>query len=166
MINIGFSGWAGCGKTQAADYLVKKYGYNRISFADGIKEIALNYFNMQGKDRLLLQQIGEKMREIDSDIWVNHTIHRAKETTVIDDLRRKNEYDKLIENKFIAIRINSDEDIRIKRLMDRDGKVDVSLLYNESENGCVDIPMIEIDNNGTLEEFYSQIDSFMKQFLN
>jgi dephospho-CoA kinase len=70
--NIAFTGWAGAGKTEAARYLVNTYGYNVISFADGIKWIDKEVFGSTSKDRSRLQAIGEKMREIDSECWVTH----------------------------------------------------------------------------------------------
>ncbi len=165
-MNIAFTGWAGSGKTEAAKYLSHKYGFKRISFADGIKDIAFNIFGAKEKSRELLQQIGEKLREIDFDVWVKYTIKRMsffQDGYVIDDLRRKNEFDALIKNNFYIFRIVADEDVRVKRLINRDGHCDKSLLYNESENGCANIELSEIENNGSKEEFYKNLDNIMEK---
>ncbi len=164
-MNIAFTGWAGAGKTEAAKYIELKYGYKRISFADGIKDIAFNIFGAKEKSRKLLQSIGEKLREIDPDVWVKHTINRVnvlQESVVIDDLRRRNEFNALIKNNFYIFRVKADEKTRVKRLIDRDGYCDVSLLYNASENGCADIDLMEINNNGDIESLYKQIDGIME----
>lgn len=165
-MNIAFTGWAGSGKTEAAKYISIKYGLKKISFADGIKDIAFNIFGAKEKSRDLLQQIGEKLREIDPDVWVKHTIRRMsflQDGFVIDDLRRKNEFDALIKNNFYIFRIVADEETRIKRLINRDGHCDRNLLYNESENGCSDIEMLSIDNNGGLADLYKQLDKVMQK---
>lgn len=162
-MNIAFTGWAGSGKTEAAKYLSHKYGFKRISFADGIKDIAFNIFGVKDKHRELLQSIGEKLREIDDNVWVKHTIRRMylSDGYVIDDLRRKNEFNALIKNNFYIFRIVADEDIRIKRLVERDGFCDKKLLYNKSENGCKDLDLIEIENNDSLERFYEKLDEIV-----
>lgn len=165
-MNFAIAGYAGSGKSQAADYLVKKYGYTKLSFADGIKKIDNELFNRDGiKSRSRLQKIGEYMRAIDSDVWINDVLNRVEllsdKDIVIDDLRRENEFYALRDEGFFSLKIIADEDIRIKRLVDRDGMCDVSLLYNESETGVADIKMYEIYNNGTLEELYEQINKLI-----
>lgn len=165
-MKIAFTGWAGSGKTEASKFLCREYGFTRLSFADGIKQITRGIFNVRDKNRKLLQQVGEKMREIDPDVWVKHTMNRIlpyKSRYVIDDLRRKNEFDALVENNFYIFRIVADEDVRIKRLIDRDGFCDTALLYNDSENGCADIDLFEIENNGSLNDMYSELNMILQK---
>lgn len=168
-MRIAFTGWAGSGKSEAAKYLELKYNLKRLSFADGIKKIAYDIFNEKEKNRYLLQSIGDKMREIDEDVWVNHTLNRINSAVcatgfVIDDLRRKNEFDALIKN-FHIFRIIADEDIRINRLIKRDGYCNVGLLYNKSEKGCESIKLPEIENNGSIKEFYYKLDNVIKKYI-
>ena len=150
-----------------ADYLVSTYGYTKIAFADPIYEIANKYFGMKVKDRKLLQAIGEKFREIDPLIWVKITMRRATEydKVVISDCRRKNEYiETVINHNYLPIRINADLDIRIDRLEKRDGHYpNLSLLENDSETGADGCKFLEVDNNGTFEDLYKQIDFIQEQ---
>lgn len=166
MINkIMLNGRAGSGKDEFADYLVENYGFKKITFADGIYEIAYKYFGMTYKSRKLLQEIGEKMREIDPLVWVNAAFKEAEkhEKVVISDCRRANEYQIGLENNFLPIHIEAELDKRIERLEKRDGFYpDLSLLENESETGADGLDFITVDNNGTLEEFYKQIDGIMR----
>lgn len=162
-MKIAFAGWAGSGKTEAAKYIAHKYGGVVLSFADSIKFIDRYLFGVGQKQRERLQKIGEFFRTIDPDIWVKRTLESVEfeERVAVDDLRRKNEYISLVESGFTVIRIVADEDIRVQRLIKRDGVCDVTLMYNESESGCADLVLREISNNRTLEDMYDQIDALM-----
>lgn len=157
---------AGGGKDTFADYLVLKYGFTKIAFADPIYEIARKYFNMTYKNRDLLQKIGQKFREIKPSIWVDYAMNRTKEfdKVVISDLRQKNEYSIAIQCGFLPIRINTELDLRIDRLERRDGRYpDLSLLENNSETGADDCKFLEINNNSIFEDLYKQIDWIVEQ---
>ena len=165
MVNkIILNGRAGAGKDTFADYLVQNYGFKKLAFADGIYEIAYKYFDMKIKDRALLQAIGEKMREINPLVWVNATFKEAEkyDKVVISDCRRENEYSVAIKKGFLPIHIEADLNKRIERIYKRDGVYPVlELLENESETGADGLDFITVDNNGTKEELYKQIDEIM-----
>lgn len=161
---IMISGRGGAGKDIVADYLVEKYGFKKIAFADGIYNIARKYFGMTYKDRALLQEIGEKMRSIDPLVWVNYAFNDAKQydKVVISDTRRRNEYSHGLSKGYLPIRILADLDTRIERLEKRDGTYpDLELLENESETGADDSYFIELTNNSTLKDVYDKIDVIM-----
>src|SRR5690348_7992030 len=163
-MKIAFTGWAGSGKTKAAEYLKSKYDCEIISFADGIKYIDKYLFGNGKKNRSRLQAIGEFFRGLDPDVWTNRTVDVVSDNGndfIIDDLRRSNEYLALIKSGFRVFRTVADESVRVERLIARDGECDVSIMYNDSENGCANLQLTEIDNNGTLEEFYANIDKVM-----
>jgi dephospho-CoA kinase len=162
-MKIAFTGWAGSGKTKASEYLRLYYDTEVISFADGIKFIDKYLFGLGKKERKRLQRIGEFFREIDPDIWVNRTMETIadEEKVSVDDARRLNEYEALDKDGFIVIRTVADENLRVQRLIERDGSCDVSLMYNDSERGMAHLTLREIENNGTLEEFYERIDTIM-----
>jgi hypothetical protein len=60
---------------------------------------------MKGKNRSLLINIADKMREIDQDDWVKYTIQKTKdiENCIIDDLRFQNELNYLDDWKIICL---------------------------------------------------------------
>ncbi len=161
---------AGCGKTTAAQYLSEKYDFLELSFADPIYEIARNYFGMETKDRQLLIDIGQKLRDIDPEVWIkatfNKTNSRQNKNTLmcISDCRQENEYEWGVRNGFLPIRIEIDRDTAIERLIARDGKCDRWLLDGEGEIGTRHIPMISIDNNGTPEDLYKKLDELILKF--
>lgn len=162
---IIINGRAGSGKDSFADYLVKNYGFVKISFAEPIYEIADKYFNMKVKDRKLLQQIGEKFREINPYVWIDITLNKAKQfdKVIISDCRQENEYIKaVIDNNFLPVRINTTLKNRIKRIELRDGFYpDTTLFENKSEVGADECMFLEVDNNKDFKNLYSQIDWIM-----
>ena len=116
-VRIAFSGKMQVGKTTSAEYLVRKYGFVKLSFAGKLKEIAHDLFPEQfekgEKPRKLLQDLGIKMREIDEDIWARYVIRKVeslpKESNVaIDDLRFLNEYEAIKNVGFFVVRIIRD----------------------------------------------------------
>ena len=86
------------------------------SFANKIKELAIELFNVKQKDRKLLQQIGMKMREINKDVWTLYVINKHTDNIIIDDLRFNNELKFLKENNYYLIRINIDRKLQETRL--------------------------------------------------
>ena len=58
------------GKTTLANKLSQRYNLRRIAFADSVKYYVKDIFKVEHKDRKLIQDFAEKMREIDKDIWV------------------------------------------------------------------------------------------------
>lgn len=166
-MRILVNGRACAGKDEIGDYIVTRYGFEKVFFADPIYWIAKNVFGMEGKDRPLLIAIGDKLREIDSDVFVKWVIRQLKpnKNYIITDCRRDNEYKLCIEAGFTPIRVKAKLDLRIDRAIKRDGKYpDTSLWEGHSETGADGFKYYEIENNGTQEELYAKIDTFMAQF--
>jgi cytidylate kinase len=63
------------GKTTVAN-IIKELNskYKIFSFGNKIKELARDLFYMDGKNRSLLINIADKMREIDEDVWAKYII--------------------------------------------------------------------------------------------
>ena len=68
-MKIAITGKMCYGKTTVAN-IIKEYDneYQIFSFGQKVKDIATDLFDMQNKDRTLLTSIGQKMREIDSEV--------------------------------------------------------------------------------------------------
>jgi len=161
---IILNGRACSGKDTFADYLVEKYGYKKISFADPIYKIAREYFDMTTKNRTLLQAIGQKFREIDPDVWVRAAFREAEkyDKCIISDCRQANEYLIAKEKGFIPFRIHADLEQRIERCIKRDGKEpNLDEWENESEIGADNFFYYEVSNHSTKEDLYKIIDYLM-----
>jgi len=112
---IGLSGYARSGKDTVANILVEDYAFERIAFADPIRELLLqinpfvidntriyDYVEENGWElakahpevRRLLQSLGVSMREVvDSEIWIETALRKMEygKNYVISDVRFLNE---------------------------------------------------------------------------
>lgn len=181
-INFIINGRSGAGKTEIAYYLQENHKLMEITFADGIYEIAQIYFGMTKKNRKLLQSIGQSLREIDEDVWVNRAksmIDSVYHSVLIDlyngfvipDCRQKNEYELMTEGfflDFIPIKVEASLENRIKRIEKRDGIVIdddyIDRMENhKAETGADDCEyMFTLNNDGSKEDLYKQIDEMIK----
>lgn len=163
-MNIGICGKAGTGKTAVADRLVKKYGYKRYAVADEVKRIAMRLFKMKEKDRKLLQDIGFKMREIRTTVWIDFLVDqiRGKDKIVVDDIRYPNEYEALKKEGFKMIRVVADREICIKRLTERDGTAAIERLDDESETAMDDVEIENVlDGSLPMKKMLAQLDELL-----
>lgn len=138
MDRIAICGLMASGKTYLADALNQKLGYEKFSLATGVKDLGRDVFLMEGKDRKLLQQIGMKMREIDTDVWINLLMRKVvlaqqdmkdmflgshlELKVVVDDCRFVNEVIAFKQAGYKIIRIHIDDDHQINRLKNTYGK--------------------------------------------
>jgi hypothetical protein len=111
---IGLSGYAQSGKDTVASILVRDFGYERIAFADPIKDllylinptidrVALQYIvdnngweaaKQHAEVRQMLQDLGVGAKELfGSNFWIDIALAKAKQEhkVVITDVRFKNE---------------------------------------------------------------------------
>ena len=132
---IAVSGKLRSGKDTLADFLMKRYNFVRVSFADKLYEVAKDLFGMVGKDRRLLQDLGRKMCEIDKLVWAKYALDAMPLTTdiVISDLRFPAEYHLLKAHGFFLVRIEIDMETQMQRLNKDEPGTDLALLTDPSE---------------------------------
>ena len=120
-MKIAICGKMCSGKSTLANYIMSSYpGYQKYSFAQKVKELCVELFDMEGKDRLLLINFANKMRDIDEKVWVNHVLKQteSKEKCIIDDVRYQNEVDALIDDGWSFIQLNVPNELQKKRIME------------------------------------------------
>tara|TARA_E500000331_G_scaffold345574_1_gene383306 strand:+ start:162 stop:713 length:552 start_codon:yes stop_codon:yes gene_type:complete len=120
-MRIAICGAICSGKTTLSHSLMTAFGMERYAFADTVKEYATDLFGMERKNRKLIQDFAEKMKEIDEDVWIKNldktlTNRGGMDNVVIDDLRFMNEYQYLLNHNFYIIRINIEKIDQLKRL--------------------------------------------------
>lgn len=156
---IAIGGKMGTGKSSIADFLVKCFQFKQFSFARKLKEIASDLFDMEVKDRVLLQMLGTEIRKMKADAWCSYVLKQvnaeASLRVVIDDMRYLNEGTILKENNFTLIRLYTPAFMRKKR-----GTIglDEKTAAHPSE---IEIDAIEvdyaIDTSGTMEQAYRKM---------
>ena len=124
MVRIAFCGRLASGKTTASQIIEEMMDdVNILSFASRLKELATELYGMpvDKKNRSLLQNLGQKMKEIDHNVWVNAVVNKINkmdknENIIIDDLRFPNEWEALKSLGFIIIRLKVEPSIQIERI--------------------------------------------------
>ena len=121
MVKIAICGPMASGKTWLAHKLCEELGLSKISLAAQVKVVARDLFFMdpEHKDRILLQEIGKKMRDIRPSVWVDYMLNseNAQDNCVCDDVRFVNEARKLSKEGFLIIMLDIDEELQKNRLM-------------------------------------------------
>lgn len=175
---------AGGGKDFSAEYIIKKCGHVRYAFADNVKMVAEKWFpNLYGegkkKPRWLLQAIGTNFRDIDEDTWVDALFRDidekqdelrksgyTEESIIITDCRMPNEYEALKERGFVFIRVNASPEVREARMIARGDIFKKEDMNHHTESFYDSFECdYSIDNNGTPDELYEQLDGVISSIL-
>lgn len=95
---------------------------------------------IKGKNRELLQKLGVRCREIIPDIWIKcfENSLSCNKFYILSDLRFKNEAEFCRKNRFVLLRLECDNKIRLKRAKRLNYKTDKNMLNHISE--------IDLDN--------------------
>lgn len=166
--NIAFVGPMHSGKTTAAKYLVEHYGYERISLADGVKQLASDMLTdcaylltgsckhptvedinrNKAAFRPFLQWLGtDFVREYLGmpTYWIDSFLLAAQESrkpVVCDDVRFVNEAEALKRQGFVVIRLNRYAEDRLKSLTASGGTLDTQNHRSETELDAITPDMI------------------------
>jgi thymidylate kinase len=182
MKNIAFVGGMGSGKTSAANFLVKKYGYRKESLASPIKfyiNDILGIDKTNSEFREIAQGLGSFFRKYNPDCWTEYFLKTmGLGPIVIDDVRFENEIKLLLKKDFRIIYLHCSPEIRVERCLARDGVFDRKSLYHESELSSAMIPYVDeffesesagrsktVMSNMDLESFLVRIDEVYKKLL-
>jgi hypothetical protein len=178
-IKLALVGKLRAGKDTASQYLTLFYDFQPFAFADPLKRYLHEIFPhvpREPKPRALYQAFGQKLRELDPDVWVNLTMHKIDEylrqhacdcsplkpRVVVTDCRQQNEYDRLRAEGFVFVRINADDELRIRRALEAGDNFTLDDLSHETELLVDMFPVdYEVLNNGSTAELYAQLDAIM-----
>jgi dephospho-CoA kinase len=181
-VKLALCGGIRSGKDTVGEQLVVNHGFKRFAFGDGIREVCWNLFPERmeaGKDRALLQGVGQDLRKYDPDIWVKWILAEigsadyeswlddpshdmGSMNVVITDLRQPNEYKALREAGYMIVRVNASEDVRLARARAAGDVFDPSMFHHDTESHYSSWTVdYEIDNEGTFAEFMQQIQKFI-----
>lgn len=175
-MNIGICGKLGSGKTFAANYLVQKYGFHKVSLATPIKEIMTKYFKVYDKSdpryRRLAQKIGtDWFRSENANIWIDYMIEETSkydELFVCDDVRFLNEAERLLSSGWLLLYMHCPNQTRIERCTLRDKTFDPLTMSHSSETGVEEIlskhkdKIIFVDSSGSMENTNEQLENIVQ----
>lgn len=174
-IKIAVTGEIRSGKDTVCDYVAKRiYDCDKLYFAEGIEKVIRMLFPeafANGKPRKHFQDIGQFMRTIDPDVWVNYTaekyaiLNKHYSTNFLcTDLRQPNEYEWLKANGFIVIKVDADYEIRKERA-EKAGDVFTEDTFNHPVEQAIRSLSYDylITNNTTLEDLFKQVDYILDE---
>lgn len=180
MIKIALMGKMRSGKDTVAEIIDQEIGHEipceQYAFADGIKDVLLDYFledvielDKQGKKpRHHLQHIGQEFRKLNEGVWIgyldrtikaNAHLHKyrgfADRCVIITDVRQPNEHFYVKNLGYHIIKIDTEDEIRVKRMEDLN-QVDDSTAEQMQHETEKYIDSLNYDyvirNNGSLED--------------
>lgn len=160
-MKIAITGKMCSGKTTIAT-MIKQLNpnYDIYSYASIIKELAISLFDMKNKDRKLIINIANKMKEIDNDVWAKYLMKNINSNNcIIDDLRFQNELD-LLDDNWIIIKLNIDyleQKKRIKRLYPDNYMEHYDKLNDISETTTLDFKNKKVIEFNTNKMSYEKI---------
>jgi cytidylate kinase len=119
-MKIAICGKMCSGKTTLANHIMRTFpGYQKYSLAKKVKDLCIELFDMKHKDRDLLINFANKMRDIDPNVWINYMLKETngKENCIIDDVRYQNEIDALINDGWKIIQLHISTTIQKNRII-------------------------------------------------
>lgn len=176
---IAITGKARSGKTELSHYAWMLYGFKEFDFSAVLKDDFHRLFPHIPRDlkpRASYQKFGQWLREIDPDIWVRMTMGKVheycfedalnkvnhKSKVLVNGVRQPNEYQRLRDEGFTIIRVNSSDDLRIARAEKAGDVFTEADLMHETESHIDTFEVdYEINNNGELIQLYDQFDAIM-----
>lgn len=177
-IILGLVGELAAGKGTAAKYLTEKYGASAHRFSTMLRDVLNRLYleisrkNMQRLSTILRQNFGEDLlaKVIAKDVEAD-----SHQIVVVDGVRRFADIKYLRQIKgFILARVTTDVKTRYERLLargeneDDKNKTFEQFVADHKKEADLEIPEVmkeadlEIDNNGSLEDLYRQLDKIVK----
>jgi len=181
-IILGLVGPLASGKEVTKRYLVDKYNAKDCKFSTILRDV-LNRINVP-ISRDTLQRVSTVLRaNFGEDLLAKAIASDASsldsEIVVIDGVRRPTDIEHLVRlPNFFLIKIDADPELRYKRLVERnenegdDKKTFDQFLKDHKSEADSLVPQVmltakySIDNNGSLNDLYKQIDGIVEKLLN
>lgn len=156
-VNIYVVGLRRSGKDTVARFLAAQQpGSRLIALTDPLYDIGQRYFGMEGKDRALLQKLGDAFRAIDEDFLPKHLLRLATEenTPVLcADIRLPREAGVLRAAGWLGIRVDRPEAARQQAVLEAGEHLSGPTAQHHTEQRVLEVPVdVVIANDGSLED--------------
>ena len=175
---IGLVGEMAAGKTATTDYLIQKYGAQPYKFSGMLRDILARIYQPTTRDNL--QKLSTAVRQIFGEDAMSKTIfqdlsHSTAPLIVAEGIRRPSDIEHLATlPRFVVVAIDADMRTRYERITQRSENPDdqtktwetfIAESQQEPEQKIREVmcrAAHTLDNNGSLEELYAQIDALMQ----
>jgi len=174
---IGIIGTIGAGKDTAGDYFTDRLNIPSFQISSPLKQICVETDTEPTRDNLIA--LGTKLAaEYGDGYLAEYILERMPERAVITGMRQLGQIAYLRDSSnLMLISINADPRIRFYRAI-ANGKlgeanslqefIDREKAENSTPNAqrlfeCMDLADYYITNNGSFEQFYSQLDKILAQ---
>lgn len=180
-IIIGLVGQIACGKESVKKYIDRKYNAQDCRFSTPLRDVVKrldipeNRENLQKMSTILRGGFGEDLL---AKVIAVDASKLDSEIVVIDGVRRMADIKYLKElPNFFLIKVEADAKIRFERMKARNENtgdkdktfeqfmIDENYETEKSIPEVMNFSKISINNNGTLEELYSQTDKIINSIL-
>lgn len=179
-IILGFTGQLASGKGLVAKYYSEKYGAGTYRFSTILRDLADRLYVPQSRDNLI--KVSESVRgTFGEDVLAKAMAKDAEadkhELIVVEGIRRLADIEYLFKlPNFVLVEIFADPKTRYERLIKRgENTDDTSKTYEQfladhqrtTELSILDVAKQateKIDNNGSVEKLYEQLDALVKKY--
>lgn len=181
-IIIGFIGKLACGKGTIAKYCQEKYSAKTFRFSTMLRDVLDRLYveksreNLQDVSLILRQRFGQDLM---SRVIAEDVNKDSNKLIIVDGVRRPSDITYLEKNpNFYLVYVTADSKMRWERLVKRnenagdDKKTYEQFLQDEKAEAETQIEGLgqkakyTIDNSGSFEELYKQIDEIVKTAKN
>lgn len=174
-LKIAIVGEMRTGKDTVAE-IIKDLETNKttkFAFSEGIHHIIkllMPHVYEQGKPRKELQQIGQFMRKLYPDVWIDYVFNslgfewasKRGYNMVFTDVRQPNEVTRLKEKGFTILKVTAPVDLRVGRIIHAGDTFETTYLNHETELVVSQLPYdYEIANNGTIADLQEEVSQLL-----
>jgi len=162
-------GRRGSGKSTVARFLAECTGAKVYKISEPLYRVAREVFDMKGKDRRLLQVLGDKFREIDPDCLLrclSHALYRdGPQAAVVEDVRLPREAEWLRRMGFVGVLVWAPEPVRLARLVERGEEVGEEEGHATELGVDAIVPDYVLDNAGTLKDLRNAVRALVGEIV-
>lgn len=177
---LGFVGLPASGKGTSAEYCQKKYGASAYRFSTMLFDLLKRIYVETNRDNLI--KMSEAIRGTFGEDTMAKVMAKDAESDqnsliVVDGIRRMADIEYLSKlPNFILIEIFADPHTRYERVIQRSEKADdktktfEQFMADHQRSTEMSIPEVaghaseHIDNNGSVEELYKNLDNLIKKY--
>lgn len=170
VLRVFLFGRRGSGKSTVAQFLAGCTGARVYKVSGPLYWVAEELFGMEGKDRRLLQALGDKFREIDPDCLLrclSAALERDRpRVAVVEDVRLPREAEWLRRMGFAGVLVRAPEPVRLARLAERGEDVSGEEEGHATEAGVEAIvPEYVLENAGTLKDLRNAVRALVGEMV-